>query len=167
MTKTTKPAPEPVAATETPGDAEDATGVESPHNDAQSVTEGTGAEETPGDEHEEGGNREAARYRRQLREVEGERDALAGRVEALQRAEVDRQAEAAGIRPTAVWAVGTELGDLLTEDGTVDTDAVQKAIRHADDELGLTSVGVHVPSAGRQPPAHPPKDQWSDALRPR
>src|SRR4051812_7340440 len=57
------------------------------------------------------GNKEAARYRRRLRETEQERDTLKATVEALQRAEVDRLAESDGLRPAALWS-GAELGDL-------------------------------------------------------
>lgn len=80
--------------------------------------------------------KEAARYRRQLRKVEAERDALAEKVTALQRAEVERHA-AHLTRPDAIWAAGLELADVLDEDGNVDPERVTTAITDAADRLGL------------------------------
>lgn len=73
-------------------------------------------------------NREAARYRTRLRETETERDALAARVEALQRREAERLAAQALGDPADLLAVGdVTLADLLTPDGDVDPNAVQQA----------------------------------------
>ena len=68
----------------------------------------------------ETGSREAARYRRQLRKAEGERDQLSADLEAARRSMVDRVAQTEGrIRPAALWSSGVQLADLLGEDGTV------------------------------------------------
>jgi hypothetical protein len=56
-----------------------------------------------GDERDESGcylSREAASYRRRLRETEAERDDLRGRLDRSERAEVERLAGDAGLRPT-------------------------------------------------------------------
>lgn len=83
------------------------------------------------------GNKEAARYRRRLRDAEAERDALKATVESLQRAEVDRLATDAGLRPAALWANGAEVGELLADDGTVDAARVAAAIAAARETLGI------------------------------
>lgn len=98
----------------------------------------------------EGSNREAAKYRRRLREAEAERDALAERVETLQRAEVERIAGGASVKPAALWASGASLPELLTEDGTVDPEKVATAVQTARDQLGLAAprASNYVPREG-------------------
>lgn len=90
--------------------------------------------------------REAARYRRRLRETEAERDTLAARVEALQRAAVEREASGALARPEALWAAGVDLAGLLTDEGTVDAAKVAQAVEDARDRLGLAPA-VRTPRA--------------------
>jgi len=81
-----------------------------------------------------------ARYRTQLRETEAERDALAAKVEALQRAEVERLAAKVIQKPAALWAAGTVLADLLNDDGTVDPRKVTDAATTAQKALGLAAT---------------------------
>lgn len=86
-----------------------------------------------------GANREAAKYRRQLRAAESERDGLRLQVEALQRAEIERLAAEQGLaRPSAIWASQVTLRDLVADDGTVSPDRVQEAVGKAVDTLGLS-----------------------------
>lgn len=103
-----------------------------------------------------GGNAEAAKYRRQLREVEAERDTLAERLTTLQRAEVERLAAEQIAVGSSLWLTGTELADLLNDDGTVNPDAVQTAAKAAIDDHGLgisktAPVAPIVPDAGTTP----------------
>lgn len=73
-------------------------------------------------------NREAAKYRRQLREAEAERDQLRETVTGYRRAEVEKHAEAAGmVRGADLFDLGADLGELLAEDGTVDPEKVTAA----------------------------------------
>ena len=88
------------------------------------------AEETP--DTPKGANHEAAKYRRQLRAAETERDTLREQLAAVQRAEVERLAADHLADPGDVWA-GTDLEPLLAEDGTVAPDKVRAA---AQDLLG-------------------------------
>lgn len=81
-------------------------------------------------------SREAARYRTRLREAEAQRDALAARIDALQRAEVERQAAHLD-KPSAIWATGLDLDTLRDDDGNLDAEAVTTAIESATEELGL------------------------------
>lgn len=103
-------------------------------DDAQDQDDGDG--EDDGASAGDGPGREAAKYRRRLRDVEAERDALKATVAALQRAEVDRLATADGLKPAALWS-SAELTDLLAEDGTVDQGMVAAAIAAARETLGI------------------------------
>lgn len=79
-------------------------------------------------------NREAARYRRQFREAETQRQHLAAHVERLQRAEVVRLASEHLEQPDDLFDVGrVALADLLDDDGMVQTARVESAL------LGLLS----------------------------
>ena len=115
--------------------------VEAPEDEEQADEEQADEETTPARE---------AKYRRRLRETEQERDDLGARVEALQRAEIERQAEAASVRVAALWASGVELSDLLAETGAVDSAKVEKAVRAARERLGLAGprLGGTVPREG-------------------
>jgi hypothetical protein len=81
-----------------------------------------------GDERDESGrylSREAASYRRRLRDTEAERDDLRGRLEGYERAEVERIAGDAGLQVAAdVWTFGATLDTLRGEDGAIDPEAV-------------------------------------------
>lgn len=78
--------------------------------------------------------REAAAHRRKARDAETERDTLAGRVEALQRAEAQRLAgaKAEGFRelsdPSDLWRADVELSQMLDDDGQVDAEKVREAV---------------------------------------
>ena len=71
-----------------------------------------------------GPGREAARYRRRLRDTEAERDTLAEQVTTLQRASVAQHLTRYGMKADLFWASGVELADVLAEDGTPDPDAL-------------------------------------------
>jgi hypothetical protein len=122
--------------------------------------------------------REAAKYRRQLRETEAQlqrvlldggqqRDTLQTRVESAQRALVDHLASTAGrIRPAALWASGAELSNLIDADGNVDTKAVLAACEEAASTLSLSRTPRPDPSAGHQSITSG-TGTFSDAFRPR
>jgi hypothetical protein len=122
-------------------------------------------------EHDPGGepSREAAKYRTRLREVETERDALVGRVEALQRAQLEQHITAAGLKPQAVWATGTAVADLVGDDGQPDPAKIKAAVQAARDELGIAArpsprgtAGLHSGSMGPQQPPN----RFVDAFKP-
>ncbi|MCV7150681.1 hypothetical protein [Mycolicibacterium pyrenivorans] len=65
------------------------------------------------------------RYRLQLREAEGQRDALQARVDAMNRREVERLAADGMSHPADLFSLsGNDLADYLTEDGDVDAEKV-------------------------------------------
>lgn len=78
---------------------------------------------------ESGGNAEAAKYRRRLREVESERDQLQEQVQTLRRSEVERQVAGELEDPSDLWRAGTEVEHLLDEDGAVDQSKVVETAR--------------------------------------
>ncbi|MDS1115607.1 hypothetical protein RD149_17795 [Gordonia westfalica] len=111
-----------------------------------------------------------ARYRLQLRETEAERDTLAGRIETMQRAEVERLAADVIAKPDALWASDTTLADLLDDDGLVDRDKVTAAAYAAKDTLGLElgaaerkKRGPVVPREGTGT-GHSSHNAWKDAF---
>lgn len=72
--------------------------------------------------------REAANYRRRLRDVETERDTLRGRVDDLERADVERIAANAGMSvPADVWLLIPGLEELRS-DGHLNPDAVRERV---------------------------------------
>lgn len=119
-------------------------GTPEPH-----VNEDQDDEDDAGD----GPGREAAKYRRRLRDTEAERDRLAEQVESLQRAEVERLAASDGLRPAALWASGVELADLLADDGTVHGSKVSAAIGASREQLGIPNPlpRNYVKNEGRSP----------------
>lgn len=85
--------------------------------------------------------REAASYRRRLRETETERDEAHQRAQAAQRGEAERLAQGADLtgrdahnarvmaRGSDLWAAGVNLDELVGDDGRVDPAAVTAATR--------------------------------------
>lgn len=118
-------------APETPSATEEVTVTETATQDVE--TEPTPAEAPEADEgeiHNEAARKaaqKAARYRTELRSAEAERDALAERLSTLQRREVERLAGAKMAEGGDIWLSGTELADLLDEDGNVDAERVTEA----------------------------------------
>lgn len=113
---------------------------------------------------QDNGNKEAAKYRRKLRAAEGERDALAETVAALQREAAEALASKHLNKPAALWQAGTALEDVLGEDGRPDPGKVEAASRSAIDALGLAPSRAgqnYVPNIGNnpQPQAHTTFDQ--------
>lgn len=99
-------------------------------------------------------NAEAARYRRQLRVAEQERDQLRERLDTMQRAQVEDLAAGRGnglTKPAGIWAAGTTLADLLDDTGQVDPTKVKTAVSHAVDTLGL-AVDIRVARPGNYVP---------------
>lgn len=103
--------------------ADDRTATTEGSNAGQPQTDGRGESVASASEQPKG-NREA-RYRVERNEAREERDALAQRVERMQRAEVERLAAGDLSHPRDLFSLsGNELADYLTEDGEVDADKV-------------------------------------------
>ncbi|BBY36322.1 hypothetical protein MMAN_04560 [Mycobacterium mantenii] len=136
--------------------------------DADAANEDSDGEGGEGSGEGDPNNREAAKWRTKLRDTEAERDALATRLEAMQRASIDNHVTSLGLKPAAVWAVGANLADLLDENGMPDVKKVEAAAAAAQETLGVTIYKP--PRQGLQSGAmsHQPKrDKWVEAFGPR
>lgn len=115
-------------------------------------------------------NAEAAKYRRQLRDVEADRDQLASTVLAFQRAEAEALAGEVLVKGSDLWLIGTELTDLLSEDGRIDPAKVTAAIEGALSDRPYMSkrntllTGNTVPREGGNPHPVATEPSWGDAF---
>lgn len=107
---------------------------------------------------------EAAKYRTQLREAETARDQLAAQIDGLRKQVIDSQVTAAGLKPAALWST-TELGDLLAEDGTVDPERVEQAIKQTRDDLGISRFSGGADQGARSNGQPSGAASWADLLR--
>ena len=105
---------------------------------AQDATEQAPAGDHPNDQ--DGTARAPGKFRQRLADAEAERDTLRATVETMRRAEVERLAAAADlVVPSALWAAGVSLDDLLDQDGKVDPERVTSAVTGAIAALGLAT----------------------------
>lgn len=145
-------------ATSTPPETPEA-GTEAPSApQADQGTGNTGAGVTPetGDGERDPAtgqflSREAAGYRRRLRDTEQERDQIRERLERYERAEVERIAGAAGLQVAAdVWLHGASLEHLRTESGDIDAETVSGLVADiVKDRPGLQARPVGDIGIGR------------------
>lgn len=120
----------------------------------------------------DGPGREAAKYRRRLREVEAEREQLGERLAAYQRAAVEQLAGERLAVAADIFDVGrVHLADLVNEDGQVNADAVTAAVGEllaSRPGLGKQrQVPVGFPSSGQGATNAAPSGRvdWGDVLR--
>lgn len=92
------------------------------------------ADSDTGSSPELSGNREAAKYRRQLRDVETERDQLKSLVDSYRKTEVERRVSDALEDPRDLWLSGVALADVLGEDGTVDESKLDAVVLRVTSE---------------------------------
>jgi hypothetical protein len=95
----------------------------------EGATTGPGNNSADGDDR--GGNREAAKYRRQLREAEAARDALNQRLSIMQRREAERLAADHLADGADMWRDGLDLAALLDDNGNLDSAKVADAAQAA------------------------------------
>lgn len=133
----------------------------------------TPEEEAPEEEAPpKGSNAEAAKYRRKLRDTEGEVQRLTEQLDTLRRDEAERIASAHLKVPAGMWAAKVALADLLDEAGKPDPAKVIAAAKKAATDLGLatrTPAGF-VPSQGTgdpRPAAPSGLDAMAEKLDPR
>jgi sulfur relay (sulfurtransferase) DsrC/TusE family protein len=94
-------------------------------------------------------NREAAKYRRQLRDVEAERDGLLEQVTGWRKQQAENIAQAHGLNAAALWAAGAELETMLTEEGMVDEAKLIEFVKEAKDKLGIVPPPQVASAAGQ------------------
>lgn len=83
-------------------------------------------------------NREAAKYRTQLRAAEADRDAAQATTARLRAAILDNALTAHGITAAAYRAITADPEAVIGEDGTVDVEALAANAQAARDALGIT-----------------------------
>lgn len=118
--------------TDAPDDAHNPQEQQQPQEDADAPEDAPDdqTDTAPDDSVAGKARREAARYRTRLREVEGERDQLAGQVHNLQRAAATAAAQGPGRLADGADLFRddhVQLADLVADDGTVDTDRAAAA----------------------------------------
>jgi hypothetical protein len=110
----------------------------------------TGSESPTGDADDSAGknsgNSEAAKYRRQLRDTEAERDALTAKVEAYQRAEVERLAGELAMPGDLFTLGGMTVSDLLDENGEVDPETVAAKVAELLESRPGLSANARIPA---------------------
>ncbi|GAB4944522.1 hypothetical protein MAHJHV49_22970 [Mycobacterium avium subsp. hominissuis] len=115
-------------------------------------------------------NHEAAKWRTKFRESETQNTALATRLQNMQRAAIDTQVTALGMKPAALWASGAKLEDLVDDAGVPDAAKVQQAAQAAKDTLGIIAVKPAKPVGSLRSGATaytPPRNKWVGAFSPR
>ncbi|MGI1849936.1 hypothetical protein [Rhodococcus sp. SJ] len=111
--------------------------------------------------------KEAAKYRRRLRDTEKERDALLEQVDTLRREAIERLAAQHLAKPEGLWAAGVTVDQLLDDDGHIDQKKVTAATQAAITDLGLArKLSNHVPREGGNPRPGG-GDRFTEAFSPR
>lgn len=160
------------SADETPqGDAgASSSGEQAPDNQdaASEAHEGSQGSEVSEDGGDGKAGREAARYRRRLREAEAERDALREQVERLQRREVERVAgEHLSVGSDVFTVGGVDLADVLDDGGEVDAAKVAEIAERIAAErprLGVPRGFAH--GQGKRSSAARRPASWQELMRP-
>lgn len=146
------------------------TDVDLTDTDSGTDTDNPEPAQDPEDTGKGSGNPEAARYRRQLRDTEAERDALVERIERMQTTEVTSRVADRLAQPTDLFAFGLTLADVLGDDGEVDPERVDTAV--SDLLASRPGLGKGAPQAfpdlggGRRGTSPPAGASWADVLRP-
>ncbi|MBX9147976.1 hypothetical protein [Rhodococcus qingshengii] len=98
------------------------------------------------------GNSEAARYRRQLRDTEAERNSLTVRIEAMQRTEILRLAGDELASPFDIFEIGRALlPDLIDDAGDVDPAKVAEAVSGLVGSRPGLSIHARLPKPNAYP----------------
>lgn len=125
----------------------DGAAPESPQDPPESAPQGNdtpGAPESASGESDTFPRSVVEKLRRENASWRDRAKAAESAVDVMRRSEVERAAQAEGLKPAAIWAV-TELSDLLSDDGGIDSGKINAAIATARDRLG---IGTHTPSTG-------------------
>lgn len=137
------------------------------HQEDAPATDADQQEHQEADEGEEKSKpaREAAKYRRQLRDTEAERDELRDQLTTARReivAESIRRS-GSGVDPALVWELGHTPDELMGSDGTVDQQAVKTLTGTLAERFGLNSSVDPVQAAAANPA--PPEKETPQLFR--
>ena len=147
------------ATDETPDEQQAPDAPTEPQEPVQEPANSTPEEEPDeADDNTSKAGKEAAKYRVRLRETEAERDTLTAKVEQLQRGMIESLAANEGrlSSPEIIWASGTEIADLLDDDGNIDTGKVNDAVEATVGKYGIPRRPRPNP-AQREQSTSPPK----------
>lgn len=90
----------------------------------------------------EGGklHREAAKYRKQLRETEATLETITGQRNQLAAQVIEHQL--GNLKPSVFWKLAGDVTDYINDDGTVNLDKVAEAAKTIGDDLGINTGPV-------------------------
>lgn len=111
------------------------------------------------------GNREAAKYRTQLREVEAERDKLNEQLTTAREQILDTAIEnsGTGVSAALVWELGHQPADMFNDDGTVNTDTVNNTVKNISERYQIQTVQDQ-PNPAQAIGATPPENEGEPLL---
>ena len=152
------------------GDTPPETGTESPTVSDQATGEHQGTEPV---EATQTANKEAAKYRRQLREAEGERDQFEQQVTSLQSQIIEANLD--GLKVEAWRAAHPTNEGFINDDGSVNLEAVSDGIRQVRSEFGIQTdkpLGMRPDMTqgsglGSWTMPRGPEKEFEDAFKPR
>ena len=152
--------------TDTPNTTDPTENTDNPDTSESGNTE----TDTP-DGEQDNGNKEAAKYRRRLRETEAERDTLKARLDVLQRNEVQRLVADRFADPADIWRDGATLEHLIDDDGNIDPTRVNDlatTLLDAHKHWGKTrQSGTRAFQSGASVTTAPRQDSFTQAFKPR
>jgi hypothetical protein len=110
-------------------------------------------------------DREAAKYRRRLRDAEAERDGLREQLTAVRRQAAE---DASGLaKPASLWLAGVEVDSLFDAAGRLDPVRLTEAVKTATAALGLAQAPrTPKPDPSQGKGASRPRDQFATAFGP-
>ena len=165
----TTPGTEPELSTETALEPEPELSTDVGDDvDQDAVDAGDQHDDDPADDDPSAPAREAAKYRRRLRETETERDGLAERLAGYQRREAERIAGDTLSRGDDLWIATDDVSAVLDDTGAVDPDKVTAAVQAVLDgrpQLGRTHGRVRPNRQQGQPSSPQPGGSWSELLK--
>ena len=152
-TEATPTPPKPTPPAEPTPEAEDKKGSSAPFVE-------------PDDDKADKVGNEAAKYRRQLRTVEAERDTLTGTVGSLRKQLIDQNLpHGSSINSEALWATGRTPEEFFTDTGAIDTAKLTTAIQDTHKTLGIHFGPDPITDSGTGTRGGTTEPSWADALK--
>lgn len=124
------------------------------HGEAATAPDGTPDASGQAEEVDQGSNREAAKYRRRLRDTEAERDRLADQLATARKAVVESELDRLPVKvhPDLIW-MRSAPADYFADDGTLNRERLQLIVDQLR-QLGAAQVKGWHSGEGREP-RHP------------
>lgn len=112
--------------------------------------------------------RDAARYRRELREATAESDELRAQLDADRRAIIDwRASSTTNVAPALLDAAGIDVAALLDDNGRIDIGKVDQFVATVEKKFHVAQEFKPNRGQGASASATPPSKTLADAFRPR